>query len=76
MDDLNSKKYKDHANQDPDYDGISHVAQIEFLLLGNLLLSDIIVPQLIPILEKEGIAEVIKHYINSKYDLMTLFYMF
>ena len=64
MEDLKSPKFQgseysiDHL--------ISPVSNDEFLILGNLLISDFVGAKLIPIIEKEGIAEVIQHYIKSR----------
>lgn len=63
MEDLRTRstKYKEHGDK---------IAEGELILLANLLLSDALAPQLIPLLEKEAIAEVLQHYIKSKYGFM------
>lgn len=66
LEDLRSPTFKEHANEDPKDSIIAKITQSEFLILLNLLMSDTLIPQLIPLLEKGGIAELIKHYIKSK----------
>ena len=64
MEDLKTPKF--NGNEKSIDHMISFIADGEFIILGNLLMSDTVVPKLISIIEKEGIAEVIKHYIKSK----------
>ena len=67
MEDLKSPKFRGDENNTDDLNlPIAHIVHLEFILLGNLLMSDTIVPKLISIIEKEGVAEVIQHYIKFK----------
>ena len=69
MEDLKSQQFKERGIEN-NYDNlIENLANNDFILLGNLLMSDTVGPELIPILEKEWIADAIQHYIKSKYDL-------
>lgn len=67
MEDLKSKRYKEHLNKDPNNDIVAYAAQWQIVILLNMLYSETVAAQLLPRLEKEGIAEVIQHYIKSKY---------
>ena len=69
MEDLRSQKFKELGIENTDDNLIANLANNEFLILGNLLMSDTVGPELIQIIEKEGIADVIQHYIKSKCDL-------
>lgn len=69
MEDLRSTKFKEYGNKEIYDNSIAEVAIDEFVILVNLLQSDNVAPKMIPIIEKEGIVEVIKHYIKSKYDV-------
>ena len=69
MEDLKSQKFKELGIENPDDNMIANLADSEFNILGNLLISDTVGPELIPIIVKEGIADVIQHYIKSKCDI-------
>ena len=60
--DLKSDKFK----QLETCERISHIIYSYTAILSNLLLNDELLTESVPLLETNGVAEVIQHYMNSK----------
>ena len=72
LDDLKCDEFREHGLSDVKEKKANLVASTaarEIVILHNLLISDSIAPQFVPMLEAGGVSEVIQIYLKSKYSI-------
>lgn len=65
--DLNSTKFKENGLGPEKENLITEFVFLDIVIFIKLLACDELLPQLVPMLESAGVAEVIQQYTNSKY---------